>query len=95
MTALDYRAAARIIARMFTITQAAAELSSQLSTPEKPRKVGVRYVRSLCVQNNIGASLSPRVRILSAADIRRLKTLVKPAGNPNFSRRKSNSDKDL
>ena len=80
---------------MFTTDQAAAELSAQLSTPAKPRKIGARYVRSLAVQNNIGTRLGPRVLILSVADIRRLKKLVKPVGNPNFSHRKSNADKAL
>ena len=61
-----------------TLTDAARELG-----------MSPRYLREICASESIGLLASPRVRLLTAADLKRVQSLRRPRGNPKFLRRKS------
>ena len=47
-----------------------------------------RRVRELCAEHGIGLQASPRVRLLTATDLKAIQRLRRPRGNPNFVRQK-------
>jgi hypothetical protein len=57
--------------RLFTTGDAAAELG-----------VSDRRIRALCATHDIGEMVTDRLRLLTAADVEKLKTVRKPPGRP-------------
>jgi hypothetical protein len=57
-----------------------------LSVPQAARilKLDQRMVRRRCEQAGIGLKVSSRLRLLTRADLVRIKQAKRPVGNPNF-----------
>lgn len=63
--------------RTITITQAATQLG-----------LSPRRVRELAASLGVGVKVTPRMMLLAASEVQRIERSRKPAGNPNFIRRK-------
>lgn len=59
--------------KIYSVSQAAKEIGIDTS-----------LVRRMCRKHEIGVKLSERARVLTAADIERLKSVRGKRGNPNF-----------
>lgn len=58
---------------IYSVAEAAEELGRHPS-----------YIRRLCAQHDIGERKSERFRVLTEADLERLRGLVRKPGNPEF-----------
>jgi excisionase family DNA binding protein len=57
------------------------------TTGDAARALGVsdRRIRALCTTHDIGLMVTGRLRLLTVADLERLKTIRKPPGRPSLA----------
>lgn len=76
---------------MMTIAQATEWLNTHLKAGE--RAWSTQTVGNLCRRHGIGTLLTPRLRVLTVGEVKRLRVIRPPMGNPNWGKKSTKGGK--